>query len=356
MNLRIACVQFNPRVGELEKNIAKVKKLLGDAFAQKSTKEKEVDLIVLPELALTGYNFDSPQHIKPFLEPTPPGDGVSFLLAQELSKQYKCFTLIGYPETTPQQVTHNSCLLTAPLGSLLVNYRKTFLYETDKQWGCHENPEKPDDYPFFPKFDIIWDKSYYLNRDGEKDYKPIRTALGICMDMNPYEFTAPFNKFEFSLSCLINQVKLILFPTAWLSSLSPSIEEGLSSEEKLKLAKPFEKFWDTETSETSDDPCDPTFIAHEPLKSTNDYWILRFFPFLNHPMNQLPSSKVTVVINNRVGVEKDILYGGSSTIFQMDLSIKSTIELTGADNESVEVLGCLGMGEESVLIRDVTIE
>lgn len=356
MNLRIACVQFNPRVGEVDKNISRVKSLLGSAFALQSQKDKEIDLIILPELALTGYNFDNPQHIKPYLEPTPPASGVSFQLAQELSRQYKCFTLIGYPERTSQNITHNSCLLTAPLGSLLVNYRKTFLYETDKQWGCEENPEKKDDYPFFPKFDIVWDKSYYLNRDGERRYTPISTALGICMDMNPYEFSAPFNKFEFSLSAYINRVKLVLFPTAWLSPLSPSTKEGLSTEEKLKLAKPYSKYWDGESSEV-EGLSDDSFVPMEPLKSTIDYWILRFFPFLNHPMNQLPriDSKVTVVVNNRVGLEKDILYGGSSTIFQMNPSIESKAELTGSDNDSVQVIGELGMGEENVLIREITL-
>jgi N-carbamoylputrescine amidase len=49
--VKLAIVQFKPRKGDVEANLA----ALGNAFAQLSAEEKPYDLIVLPEAALTGY-------------------------------------------------------------------------------------------------------------------------------------------------------------------------------------------------------------------------------------------------------------------------------------------------------------
>ena len=48
--MRIACLQYNPQLGTVEANIARVNELLDDY------KEDvvDLDLLVLPELALTG--------------------------------------------------------------------------------------------------------------------------------------------------------------------------------------------------------------------------------------------------------------------------------------------------------------
>jgi len=49
--VKLAIVQFKPRKGEVEANLA----ALGDVFAQLAAEEKPYDLIVFPEAALTGY-------------------------------------------------------------------------------------------------------------------------------------------------------------------------------------------------------------------------------------------------------------------------------------------------------------
>jgi NAD+ synthase (glutamine-hydrolysing) len=47
--LRVAMAQINPTMGDLEGNIKKIRKFLADA------KDREADLVVFPELAVTGY-------------------------------------------------------------------------------------------------------------------------------------------------------------------------------------------------------------------------------------------------------------------------------------------------------------
>lgn len=320
MKLRIACVQFSPVLGKVEANVAKVKKLLSEV-------KRDIDLLVLPELSLTGYNFPSPADIEPYLETS--ASGPTYKLASELSSKYGCTTVIGYPETF-QNTTFNSALVVDEKGHIKHNYRKTHLYETDETWGCLENPDKT-----FPSFN--------LELGPEK--KPVRANIGICMDLNPYKFEAPFNEFEFAILCWSQLAQLIIVPTAWLSSDSPSIKDGASKEEKMKLANEFELKLRTNKADLA-----------EPLQLLVNYWILRLFPFLGHPMNALPrlSTKTTAVLCNRTGIEGEVLYGGSTSILQFDPKIEGDSNID-QQNPSVDVVGSLGWASEGVLYHEVDV-
>lgn len=323
MKLKIACVQFNPLLGKVEANASKIRTLLSGV-------KKEIDLIVLPELSLTGYNFSSPQDINPYLEDA--NRGVTCSLAKELSQKYGCATVIGYPEISHGR-TYNSALVVDETGKVVYNYRKTHLYETDEKWGCNENHKK-DFEPF----------ALTLGKKDQK--KTFLTNVGICMDLNPYKFEEPFNKFEFSLLCWKNDSSLIIVPTAWLSSDSPSIQDDWTAEEKMKNAIEWQNKFESQTIKDSEST----------RESLINYWILRFFPFLAHPSNQLPPKlhKTTVVLCNRTGVEDDTLYGGSSSIMQFDPFKEQSLDVDG-QNPSVEVLGTAGWANEEVLYRELEI-
>lgn len=326
MKLRIACVQFNPILSKVEANAAKIRSLVSNVRG-------EIDLLVLPELSLTGYNFRSPKEIEPFLENSTAGPSAS--LAQELSKKFQCTTVIGYPETH-QETTYNSALVVNELGKIVFNYRKTHLYETDKTWGCQENPDK-----LFRS--VVLDLGRGANR------KSVVTNIGICMDLNPYEFEAPFNEFEFSTLCWANDSSLVIVPTAWLSPDSPSTKDDWSEqkkkEDKERLQAQFQR-----------SPSFPVEDSNLPSQLTVDYWILRFFPFLSHRLNGFPrkNRKTTVVMCNRTGIEDDVFYGGSSSIFQFDPSVGNN-EAIDATNPSVNVFGSLGRATEEILYQEVDV-
>ncbi|ABN65423.1 Carbon-nitrogen hydrolase [Scheffersomyces stipitis CBS 6054] len=349
--LRVACVQLNPRIGEVEANIRKVHTILVNV--------PKVDLVVLPELAITGYNFPNRRAIEPYLENLALENGPSIKLAKEISNKYKCFTLIGYPEISNSTI-YNSAVLVGPNGSILHNYRKTFLYETDEVWGASENPEKG-----FSSLKLVLDKEYYLDKQANKTYPTVTTNIGICMDVNPYQFKAPFNAFEFSGSAFHQRAKLLLFPMAWLSPQSPSTKEDLTKSEKLNKGKIFnERYFSTEHKPTVNDnnvapklESNTLFVPTTPEGSTVNYWLLRFFPFMKHP-NSYQSKyyeTATLIACNRVGVEDDILYTGSSSIIQFSGTSSSAPQIDSA-NPSVNVLGSLGQGDEGVLVRDIDIE
>ena len=308
MKLRIACLQFNPILGRVDQNVAKINHMM-------SRFNKDIDLLVLPELAVTGYNFPLKKEIEPFLEIS--GEGASFRVARELSRKFSCTTVIGYPEKLGS-IIYNSALVVNDLGNIVTNYRKSHLYETDETWGCSENPVRN-----FPPLTLSWRKN-----NGSLD---ITSNIGICMDLNPYQFKADFNEFEFAMNAWKNDASLIIVPTAWLSSESPSIQDNLSHVEKAEKSRQIQE-------------------------SLVDYWIVRLFPFLRHPYNGLPKlgHRTTVAICNRVGIEDQVLYGGSSSIMQFD-PLAGESDALDASNSSVKVLSSAGWASEEIIYQEVEI-
>ena len=321
MKIKVALLQLNPRIGQINTNISNVKSLLNKIISS-------VDLIVLPELALTGYNFTDPSHIKPYLESTT-NYGPSLNLAHEISMKYKCLTFIGYPEITQEETIYNSCAVFNGSGKLIYNYRKTFLYETDEKWGSSENPIKE-----FPGLELEFTKN--------EETKSIISNIGICMDLNPYKFEAPFNKFEFSLSSYIQKARLLICPMNWLNPKSPSLKTELSLPKRIQLAENLE------------------LDTNEPESSTVNYWILRLFPYVNHEHSIIPkwfndNEKVTTICCNRVGVEDDVVYAGSSSIIQFGNNGQYKDPSTGIDNENVHLIGSLSESKEDILIKEIEI-
>ena len=72
-------------------------------------------------------------------------------------------------------------MIVDPEGNFFKSYKKHFLYETDYTWAS------PGDG--FEAFDMNLPK---------KDNRIVRVANGICMDINPKEFKADFEAFEFA--------------------------------------------------------------------------------------------------------------------------------------------------------------
>ncbi|CAM6002782.1 unnamed protein product, partial [Sphagnum balticum] len=137
--MRIACLQFAPQVGDVDNNLNRA-----DAVLSKAN-PKNLDLLVLPEMAFSGYNFRSLQHISPFLEPTT--SGITSLWARTTALKYECVVTVGYPEkvdlapkwpASPEY--YNSAITVNADGETIANYRKSFLYYTDETWAL-EGPD-----------------------------------------------------------------------------------------------------------------------------------------------------------------------------------------------------------------------
>lgn len=94
-----------------------------------------MDLVVLPEMAFSGYVFSDPSSIAPYLEP--PRIGPSSLFCRSTAQRLGCYVACGYPERPQEEGERgwNSALIVSPSGEVVHQYRKTFLYETDNNWA-----------------------------------------------------------------------------------------------------------------------------------------------------------------------------------------------------------------------------
>jgi len=113
--MKAAFYQFTPLFGKKEENIAKVISAVKDA---------NLDLLVLPELFATGYQFTSTDEVAKLSEQIP--DGKTTRALSDLSKEKGIYIVAGLPERDGNKL-YNSAILTGPEG-FIGSYRKTHLF------------------------------------------------------------------------------------------------------------------------------------------------------------------------------------------------------------------------------------
>lgn len=178
---RVAAVQYEPTLGEKEKNLADLLRLVEEAA------QHEARLIVLPEMATTGYCWESRAEIAPQVEPIP---GPTTDRFQQLASRYGCYIAVSLPEVDPStDVYYNTMALIGPEG-IVGTYRKIHSYISEPRWA----------------------------RDGDLGMPVWETPLGrltglICMD-------ATF--FEAGRIPALHGADVLLFPTNWLDEKCPS--------------------------------------------------------------------------------------------------------------------------------------
>lgn len=368
-------------------------------FKQRLGNQSNPDIIVFPEFALVGYNFHSREHILPYTSYA--DEGPSLDLAIKVSKQFGCFTVIGYPEKTKCGRLFNSALVVNSYGERIFNYRKSFLYFTDDNWGCLENPIG------FQTFQLPFVKKA-IDAKGQRHDISLTTSIGICMDLSPYKFEAPFDNYEFASFNVDRNTELIICPTAWLHQMSITkvTHDQEVQKEKIRVCLESQNVpsngltgnFQLALSENSTTPRVPRNDSSIPDNYINmntpdmacvNYWILRFLPFLAYKQrykwytdktllpifmqnNDLKRSylgstlnsawrkenKDTIlVISNRCGIEdKTTIYSGSSGIYKFNGKFGKEEFSLDSTNKSVELLGNLGKGFEGLLMRNVDFE
>ena len=178
---RVAAIQYEPTMGEKEKNIDDLLRLVEEAA------QHDARLIVVPEMATTGYCWESRSEIAPYVEPVP---GPTTDRFQRLATTYNCFIAIGLPEVDPAtDVYYNSLVLLGPEG-IVGTYRKIHSYMSEPRWA----------------------------RDGDLGLPVWETSIGrlaplICMDAEYFEAAR--------IPALLG-ADVLLFPTNWFDEKCPS--------------------------------------------------------------------------------------------------------------------------------------
>lgn len=118
--LKAAIIQFAPFLGDVEKNSALIAELLEQTH--------DADLVVLPELAFTGYNFTSVEMAHKLAE-VPEESSIVAMLHEVASKNAQ-YIISGFNEMAGE-ILYNSSLLVGPEG-LMGCYRKMHLFMNEK--------------------------------------------------------------------------------------------------------------------------------------------------------------------------------------------------------------------------------
>ena len=162
MQTRIACVQVSPALGDKRANLRMMTEKVKEACRQNGDdSDKPVDLVVFPELSLTGYECSELYHE---LAEEVPG-GASIAEMSRVAKEegvYIVFGLVEKAVLAGEEVLYNTIVLLDKTGNFVGSYRKSHLVEGPETKYFRKGTE----YPVFETeigrigLMICWDTAY----------------------------------------------------------------------------------------------------------------------------------------------------------------------------------------------------
>lgn len=316
-NLKVLLLQLNANNSTSKTNIReKIIRLL-DSRKLASPGKDSSTLIVLPELAYHRYIFEKQEDAK--------ADDSLLEYFKFLSKRYNSYVISGFIEEDNGKKYNSSVCIHED--KIVKVHRKNHLYFTDEVWA-----EEGETFSTFPL------------KLGET--REITCSMGICMDINPYKFQAPFEKYEFASHCSENNVDLAVLPTAWthqVSVLQGEHENSATATKKKAFLKQLSKKapWlvnpnlavNPTVQDLEDGLISSTDFLFNPCFDTLNYWYARFKP-LHGKKNRY------LLFCDKVGIEKNVLYAGSSACLKLN-------------ENQVELKGSLSTAEEAILEVDL---
>jgi predicted amidohydrolase len=120
--MKVEIVQFAPHLANLDTTLNDLERLLSGT--------EPVDLIVLPELCNSGYNFESKEQAWESSEPVNDSRFLRYLV--EHCRSTNCHIVSGFNERAGEKL-YNSALLVGPKG-VIGKYRKLHLFMNEKDF------------------------------------------------------------------------------------------------------------------------------------------------------------------------------------------------------------------------------
>ncbi|MGC9348931.1 MAG: carbon-nitrogen hydrolase family protein [Anaerolineae bacterium] len=171
--LNVAVVQMEPALTKMEDNVGK----MADTIARVAT-EQPVDIIVFPELSVTGYEGGA--RFAQMAQRVP--GAVTNILGQHAT-EFGVYVLIGMAiKEDVETVLYNGAVLIAPDGEVAGDYRKVHLPAEER---------------------LVFRPGYRI--------RPIETEIGMLGIMTGWDLTFP----EVARSLMLEGAEIILLPAAW---------------------------------------------------------------------------------------------------------------------------------------------
>ncbi len=176
-----AAIQFEPLLGAKDENTARLLALVEEAAAAGAR------VIVMPEMAVTGYCFRDRAEIAPLVETVP---GPSTALFGQIARRYGCYVVVGLAERDPAtDLYYNTAVLVGPDG-VAAAYRKSHAYISEPRWAAESVNQPPVVETPFGKLGLL-----------------------ICMDA---DYVEPARLLG------VAGCEVALFPTCWLDDKAPA--------------------------------------------------------------------------------------------------------------------------------------
>jgi len=177
----VAALQFEPRLGAKRENLARLCVLTDEAAGAGAR------VIVMPEMAVTGYCWRDRAEVAPLVETVP---GPTTDLFVEIAQRHGCYIVVGLAERDPMtDLYYNTAALVGPDGLVCV-YRKSHAFIAEPRWAAESVNTPP----------------VVATPYG-------RLGLFICMDADYMEPARLLG---------VAGCDVALFPTCWLDEKAPS--------------------------------------------------------------------------------------------------------------------------------------
>ncbi|MFC1606439.1 nitrilase-related carbon-nitrogen hydrolase [Candidatus Latescibacterota bacterium] len=144
--MKVGYIQFRPEFGNIDTNIEAMKHLISST---------EAELLILPELATTGYTFSTKEELKNIAEPFDGSPSLDRL--QAVARGRSCGIVVGFAELSGDRL-YNSAALLRPDGTREL-YRKNHLFGAENT--------------FFDKGDIPFDVH---------EFNGVKLGIMVCFD------------------------------------------------------------------------------------------------------------------------------------------------------------------------------
>lgn len=133
---KVAAVQFAPVMGAKEENLRRLAILVKEAV------QKGAQLVVMPELAATGYSYMNADEARKDAEPIS-FDGLTMRVMRRLAEAFNVHLVFGLvEEDTGTKLLHNSQVLLSPDG-FFTSYRKINRWGNDYLWAAPGGTNPP---------------------------------------------------------------------------------------------------------------------------------------------------------------------------------------------------------------------
>jgi len=176
-----AALQFEPRLGAKRENLARLCALADEAASAGAR------VIVMPEMAVTGYCWRDRVEVAPLVETVP---GPTTDLFVEIARRHGCYIVVGLAERDPMtDLYYNTAALVGPDG-LVCAYRKSHAFIAEPRWAAESVNTPP----------VVATPYGHL-------------GLFICMDADYMEPARLLG---------VAGCDVALFPTCWLDEKAPS--------------------------------------------------------------------------------------------------------------------------------------